>query len=183
MEALNTALQMFISRPTSPPPAPPPVFVPHPAEAFPDIETIMETVGPRLLQSIRQDIAPMFEDLKDSVQEMTTKQNTQLAQNVMNKLQLTFKTVEVIYAWMNRTVAAQMPPPPAPAGSPAVMSPAQIPHGSGATNGVPNGTSMGNMPPPMTGSTSRIATPILTARNGVPLHVPLQATPAKHVPQ
>ena len=181
MEALNAALQTFISRPTSPPLVLPPEPVLPPAETFPDIETIMENVAPRITHSVRQEIAPMLEDLKESVQAMTTKQNTQLAQNVMNKLQLTFKTVEVIYAWMNRTLAGQMPPPAAPVGGPpAVTSPAL--HETGASNGIANGTPMGTMPPPTTGATSRVATPVLTVRNGVPLHVPPQVTPAKPAP-
>lgn len=176
MEALNAALQAYIARPPSPPPVLPPVPLPP---TPPDLQTIVETVRPRVIQSVRENIIPMLEELKESVQAMTTKQNMQMAQNVMNKLQLTLKTVEVIYAWMNRSTTAQMPPPAVPTGPSSIPPPGQvngINAANVATNGGPTGTTppmngapTGPIPPTIGGSASQGATSIVTAGNGIPL--------------
>ncbi|EKM55369.1 uncharacterized protein PHACADRAFT_255948 [Phanerochaete carnosa HHB-10118-sp] len=128
MGALNAALQAYISRPTSPPSAPPAPPV------VPDMQYIADTIRPMVLESIRNDVRPLLEDLTIEVQQMITRQNTQVAQSLMNKLQLTLKTVEVIYNWMNRTAAAQVQlaaPPPA-AASPLVSQNAIATNGHGS---------------------------------------------------
>lgn len=157
MEALNKALQTYISRPVSPPPPPPPA---PPFPPVPDMQTIIDAVEPSILRSVRDDISPTVEQLKESVQAMMKKQNTQVAQNVMSKLHLTLQTVEVIHAWMNRMVAGQMPPPATTLTNP-TAPPRQQQQANG--NGVANGTVIGR-------SASQGGTPI-AGIHGIPASV------------
>ena len=160
MEALNMALQAFIGRPASPPP----VLSSTPSQPLqdpflPDLDLIIDTVGPRIIHSVRENIVPMLEELKSSVEAMATEHNAQIAQNVMNKLQITLKTVDVIYTWMNRTAAAaQMPPPPVAAPLGQMARSVAISHIANNTSNIPNvGTPLGS------GTSANIgATPIMT---------------------
>ena len=167
MEALNTALQAFIARPRTPTPEPPPPAVPPPPPV-PDMQTIVDTIGPLVLQSVRDDITPMLEQLKEGVQALLQRQNTQIAQSVMSKLQLTLKTVEVIYAWMNRTVAGQTPQP-TPAS--AMAAPARI----GQTNGA--SSVHGASTPIAGGSTSRGSTPVTNGTAVLNTMIPAKPLP------
>jgi hypothetical protein len=111
VQALNAALQSYISRPDTPPPSASD-HLPSSSVSFsmPDIQSLVDALGPLVLESVREDIKPTLEQQQESVRGMLQRQNEKMAQAVMGKLQLTLNTVEVIYAWMNRTVGQEMSP-------------------------------------------------------------------------
>lgn len=113
-EAMNAALQAYMSRPVSPPPAPPPA-----APQIPDPQSIADSVTPLVLESIRNDVRAPLEELQREVQQTIKQKNVEVAQNLMSKLQLTLQTVQVIYNWMNSTVSAPRPVQSVPAATPA----------------------------------------------------------------
>ena len=96
MRSLHKSVASFIAKPPA---------VPEP----PDLSPLVETLGPTLLETVRQDIQPLLSDMHKRIEEMLAEQNTQLSTNVMSKLGTTLRTVQTISTWMESVVRTADP--------------------------------------------------------------------------
>lgn len=91
MRALNAAMQVQLSRA---PPEPP--LQPR------DVEELLRTVRPLLLQSVREEMQPLARELQETVQEMLRTQSAQVSSTIVPKLTRTLQMVEAVQGWLDR---------------------------------------------------------------------------------
>lgn len=91
LTALRAAVTAFISQPRLPPPPEPP-----------SAAAIIETVRPRLLMAVRDDIQPLLRDLQSEVDKMLREQLGEVSGAVMSQISPTMRSVEAISAWVDR---------------------------------------------------------------------------------
>lgn len=73
------------------------------------MQSLADKLNPLLLDNVRSDIQPKFEEQHQVMQTMLQRQDEQIVQAVVGKLQLTLQTVHAMYEWMNQTSGEQMP--------------------------------------------------------------------------
>lgn len=72
---------------------------------------LLESVGPPLLDAVRQDIQPLFAELRMQMEQMLAAQSTELSTTVVAKLSTTLRIVQGIQSWMDHLLAQQTAPP------------------------------------------------------------------------
>ncbi|KAI0693286.1 hypothetical protein BC835DRAFT_1354408 [Cytidiella melzeri] len=129
IKALNAALSAYISRP--PDPVPPP--------QLPDIRTMVEALRPSLMASVRENISPMLQGLRDQIEKILLDHTTELSKTVMTKLGVVLRTQNAIRDFMEQQRQAET--------SPAAASEAASPY----ANGIQDRTTPINGAPPANG--------------------------------
>lgn len=97
MKALNAALSAHLARP--PEPTPPPVL--------PDVDTLVEALRPPIIASIREEIGPLFTEVRSEVETLLERRTQELSMQLVAKLSLVLKTQKAIQEWMEREVKGQ----------------------------------------------------------------------------
>lgn len=97
MRSLSAALATFIAQPAR---------VPEP----PDLAPILDTLGPSLCETVRQDIQPLLSEMHKRIEDMLAEQSNELSTSVFTKLSTTLQTVQTISKWIDSIVkTAQLP--------------------------------------------------------------------------
>lgn len=118
LNALSAALTAFVSGPPQ-------------AAVLPDTSILLDTLGPPLRESVRQEIQPLLEEAQRHIEEMLTARDTEISTNVASKMVSTLRAVQTIKTWMDGIIRTTSIPAVPAATTATHYNPSPMPHASG----------------------------------------------------